>query len=313
MKNFFILIFWLIISCYSYGLTNIPPFNSDVIDTSGTLTASQRSELESYLYNFENTRTDGAQIVVLMIAKLDDETIEQYAVRVFEKWKIGARSRDNGVLLLIAKENKRMHIEVGMGLQGSITDLIADNIIQNQLKPQFKQNNYYQGIKDTLSMLVPYMSDSLPEFVNNQDASLNTIVNSEFGQRLLNYGMISFAICFFLCLVINLIFGLKSSMSSLKQYCLRILATGVLNGLSVGGFTFCNGYSLLITLKILLITCLGTMFLCVFVHLRKSNSSRGGGNFTRRGGGSGSSNRSSGGFRGGGGGRSNGGGASGSW
>ncbi|MCX8607745.1 MULTISPECIES: TPM domain-containing protein, partial [unclassified Gilliamella] len=98
MKRYFLSSLLLIFSWFCYGLTDIPEFAHRVIDTTHTLTDSQKELLESSLIGFEKPRTDGAQIAVLMIPKLDDETVEQYADRVFIQWKIGRKGQDNGIL-----------------------------------------------------------------------------------------------------------------------------------------------------------------------------------------------------------------------
>ncbi|MCX8650352.1 TPM domain-containing protein [Gilliamella sp. B2776] len=300
MKNYFLLSFLLMFSWLSYGLTDIPSFNQRVIDTTNTLTSSQVNTLESSLLEFEKPRTDGAQIAVLMIAKLDNETIEQYADRVFIQWKIGKKGLDNGILLLIVKDDKLMRIEVGYGFEGTITDLVANHIIREQLVPQFKQNNYYQGIDNALSVLKEKIDTSASDFGDEKEQNLNTLLASEFGSQLINYGLVSFFMCFFIA---NLLFNKVSAK--------RSLGTGLLNGLSVGGFTLWHGYPINMVLPVLFLAFVTSTILSGILSAGGrnggSNNRRGGGGFGGFGGGSG------GGFGGGGGGRSGGGGASGSW
>lgn len=309
MKKYLVLCFLLIASYYSYALTVIPIFEQRVIDTSNTLTASQKNELESRLIEYERPRTDGAQIAVLMIAKLDNETVEQYAQRVFRDWQIGKQGQDNGILLLIVKDDRLMRIEVGYGLEGTITDLVASRIIREQLAPQFKQNNYYQGIDNALSVLIQKINDSvpMPDNANNEKPNLKTLLASEFGADLINYGLVSFFICF----AITNIFPINL----FKLHTNRSLGTGILNGFSVGGFTLWNGYPLYIALPLLFLAFVASTILSGILYIQGNN---GGGNNHRRGGfgggnGSGGFGGGSGGFSGGGGGRSGGGGASGSW
>ena len=303
MKKYYLLFCLLFFSIVSYALTEIPTFDHRVIDTSNTLESSQIDDLESTLIGFEKTRTDGAQIAVLMINKLDNETIEQYADRVFIQWKIGKKEKDNGILLLIVKDDKLMRIEVGYGFEGTITDLIASHIIREQLAPQFKKNDYYQGIHDALSVLISKLNDPQQVPETNNDPDLETVLASEFGANLFNYGLASFLICFG---VVSLFL-----ISSTKRRAARSLGTGLLNGISVGGFTLFNGYSLHIVLPLIFLAFVASTILSGILTMSSSGRGRGGGFGGGKGGGFGGG--PFGGFGGGGGGRSGGGGASGSW
>lgn len=303
MKKYYLLFCLLFFSIVSYALTEIPTFDHRVIDTSNTLESSQIDDLESTLIGFEKTRTDGAQIAVLMINKLDNETIEQYADRVFIQWKIGKKEKDNGILLLIVKDDKLMRIEVGYGFEGTITDLIASHIIREQLAPQFKKNDYYQGIHDALSVLISKLNDPQQVPETNNDTDLKTVLASEFGANLFNYGLASFLICFG---VVSLFL-----ISSTKRRAARSLGTGLLNGISVGGFTLFNGYSLHIVLPLIFLAFVASTILSGILTMSSSGRGRGGGFGGGKGGGFGGG--PFGGFGGGGGGRSGGGGASGSW
>jgi uncharacterized protein len=298
MKKYYLFFYLLFFSCANYALTEIPSFERRVIDTSHTLESSQIDDLESSLISFEKTRSDGAQIAVLMISKLDHETVEQYADRVFIKWEIGQKEKDNGILLLIVKDDKLMRIEVGYGLEGVITDLVASHIIREQLVPQFKQNNYYQGIHDALSVLINRLND--PKETTDIEPDLKTVLASDFGTNLISYGLASFFICF----TMASLFSIHSN----KRNASRSLGTGLLNSISVGGFTLLNGYSLHIVLPLLFLAFVASAILSGILTMpRGSGRGRGGGFGGSNGGGFG------GGFGGGGGGRSGGGGASGSW
>lgn len=303
MKKYFLCSILFIISWLSYGLTDIPAFKHRVIDTTNTLTSSQLSTLEANLSDYEKSQTDGKQIAVLMIAKLDNETIEQYADRVFIQWKIGEKGQDNGILLLIVKDDKRMRIEVGYGLEGTITDLVAIHIIREQLAPQFQKNNYYQGIDNALLVLKQKIDNSNPKDADTQDQNLNTLLAGDFGSKLINYGLVSFFICFLL-----------TSLFITKVSAKRSLGTGLLNGLSIGGFTLWQGYPVHIALPLLFLAFVVSTMISGILTARDGrgggSNRRGGGGFGGSGGGFGGG---SGGFSGGGGGRSGGGGASGSW
>ena len=133
----------------------VPPLNARVTDLTGTLAAGQRAALEQKLADLEARK--GSQIAVLVVESTRPETVEQYAVRVFERWKLGRKGVDDGVLLLVAKKDRRLHIEVGYGLEGAIPDAIAKRIIEQDIVPLFKQGNFHGGISagtDRLGKLI---------------------------------------------------------------------------------------------------------------------------------------------------------------
>ena len=133
----------------------VPPLNARVTDLTGTLAAGQRAALEQKLADLEARK--GSQIAVLVVESTRPETVEQYAVRVFERWKLGRKGVDDGVLLLVAKNDRRLHIEVGYGLEGAIPDAIAKRIIEEDIAPLFKQGNFHGGISagtDRLGKLI---------------------------------------------------------------------------------------------------------------------------------------------------------------
>jgi len=123
----------------------IPPLKSRVTDLTGTLSAQQRSALEQTLAEFEARK--GAQVAVLMVASTQPETVDQYAVRVQESWKLGRKGIDDGVLLVVAKNDRKLRIEVGYGLEGILPDAIAKRIIEDDITPRFKQGDFYGGIR----------------------------------------------------------------------------------------------------------------------------------------------------------------------
>src|SRR5258708_6124926 len=123
----------------------IPPLKARVTDLTGTLSAQQKSALEQSLAEFETRK--GAQIAVLMVPTTQPETIEQYAVRVFESWKLGRKGVDDGVLLVVAKDDRKVKIETGYGLEGILPDAIGKRIVEDDIIPRFKQGDFYGGIR----------------------------------------------------------------------------------------------------------------------------------------------------------------------
>ena len=124
---------------------DIPPLKARVTDTTGTLNEQQRGALEQTLAEFEARK--GAQLAVLLVPTTQPEAIEQYAVRVQEAWKLGRKGVDDGVLLVIAKNDRKLKIEVGYGLEGPLPDAVAKRIIDDDIAPRFKQGDFYGGIR----------------------------------------------------------------------------------------------------------------------------------------------------------------------
>ncbi len=122
----------------------VPPLKSRVTDLTSTLTAQQRVDLEQRLAAFESKK--GSQIAVLMVPTTQPEEIEQYSIRVVDQWKLGRKGVDDGVLLLVAKDDHRVRIEVGYGLEGVLPDATAKRIVSDAIVPYFKQGDFYAGI-----------------------------------------------------------------------------------------------------------------------------------------------------------------------
>jgi uncharacterized protein len=123
----------------------VPPLQSRVTDLTGTLTGQQSSALEQTLAEFEARK--GAQIAVLLVPTTQPETIEEYAVRVEETWKLGRKGVDDSVLLLIAKQDRKVRVEVGYGLEGVLPDAAAKRIIEDDITPRFKEGDFYGGLR----------------------------------------------------------------------------------------------------------------------------------------------------------------------
>jgi uncharacterized protein len=122
----------------------VPPLKSRVTDLTGTLSASEANQLEQKLAAFEAKK--GSQIAVLIVPTTQPETIEQYAIRVAEAWKLGRKGIDDGALLVIAKQDRTLRIEVGYGLEGVLPDAIAKRIIEETIVPKLRQGNFAGAI-----------------------------------------------------------------------------------------------------------------------------------------------------------------------
>ena len=139
----------------------VPPLSAHVTDLTSTLDAAQKQQLETRLAQFEAKK--GAQIAVLLIPTTQPEAIEQYGIRVVDAWKLGRKRIDDGVLLLIAKDDRTLRFEVGYGLEGVLPDAVAKRIISETITPHFKRGNYYAGIATGIEQLLAVIEgESLP-------------------------------------------------------------------------------------------------------------------------------------------------------
>jgi len=140
----------------------VPPLTAHVIDQTGTLAAAEVETLERKLAEFEARK--GSQIAVLIVSSTGPETIEQYALRVAEQWKLGREGVDDGILLLVAKEDRALRIEVGYGLEGAVNDAVASRVIREVIVPLFKHGSYYAGIDAGVDRLMKTIDgEPLPE------------------------------------------------------------------------------------------------------------------------------------------------------
>ncbi len=122
----------------------VPPLKARVTDLTGTLSAQQIRDLESRLSAFE--RSKGSQIAVLMLPSTQPETIEEYSIRVADAWKIGRARVDDGVILVVAKNNRKLRVEVGRGLEGAIPDAVAKRVVSDVIAPHFRSGDFYGGV-----------------------------------------------------------------------------------------------------------------------------------------------------------------------
>lgn len=262
----------------------LPALAAHVTDTIGLLPADRRAGVEARLAALE--REKGAQVAVLLVATTRPEAIEEYAIRVAEAWRLGRRGVDDGVLFVVARDDRRMRIEVGRGLEGAIPDAIAKRIIAEVVTPYFKAGDFPRGIEAGVDAIAARVSgEPLPTPVVTGPAG-----DAAMGlEELLVLGMIATIV---IGGVLRAIFG-------------RLLGAGFAAGIvGVGAWTLTGA---------LLIGIVGGLLAFVFVLVMGASGGTrhtggpwigGGGGFGRGGGGGGWS---------GGGGGFGGGGASGGW
>ncbi len=140
--------------CSSAALAEVavPALSQRVTDLTGTLDAQQVQTLESRLAAFEQSK--GAQLALLIVPTTQPETIEQFGIRVADAWKLGRKGVDDGALLLIAKDDHALRIEVGYGLEGVLNDATANRIIDEIIVPRFKTGDFYSGIDAGLAAMM---------------------------------------------------------------------------------------------------------------------------------------------------------------
>jgi uncharacterized protein len=141
----------LLLACNAYAqgqFKTVPPLRARVTDEIGMLAPDQRQKLEGVLADYE--AKTGSQIAVLLVASTEPEAIEQYSIRVADAWKLGRKGVDDGVLLVVAKDNpkalRRLRIEAGRGVQGVLTDAQSKRILEDTIAPHFRQQDWYGGL-----------------------------------------------------------------------------------------------------------------------------------------------------------------------
>ena len=140
----------------------VPPLTGRVVDQAATLTSEQKATLEQTLQSFEARK--GSQIAVLIVPTTEPETIEQYALRVAEQWKVGRKKVDDGAVLVVAKNDRALRIEVGYGLEGALTDATSKRIISEIIVPRFKEGDFYGGITAGVDQIIRVIDgEPLPE------------------------------------------------------------------------------------------------------------------------------------------------------
>jgi uncharacterized protein len=130
----------------------VPPLTGRVVDQTATLSGSEVASLDQTLKNFEARK--GSQIAVLIVPTTQPETIEQYSLRVAEAWKIGRKKIDDGAILVVAKNDRKLRIEVGYGLEGALNDVTAKRIIDEVITPKFRSGDFAGGVSDGVNRIL---------------------------------------------------------------------------------------------------------------------------------------------------------------
>jgi len=273
---------WLLFLSSLAAALEVPPLKSRVNDTANMFSQQVVSQTENILSQFE--ASDSTQIVVLTIPSLEGDVLEDYSLRVVEAWKIGQKGLDNGALLLITRDDRRLRIEVGYGLEGTLTDLTSGRIIGQIIVPNFKQGDFDAGLIAGVQAMI--------QAVRGEFTALEATPSNQQGSD--PAGLI-FLMIFAFSAISKIFHGKKSTAA---------LAGGVVS--PILGFVMLPQLGLLL-LGLIPLGALGGLF------VSSLSATGGGGGFYMGGGGFGGSSGGFGGGFGGGGGGFGGGGASGGW
>lgn len=154
IKLFFTFLVGLVFSIQAFAQDFPPAPNALVSDFTNTLSASQKQALEQKLLAFEDSTSN--QIAVVVMSSTGDYDIADYGDRLAQKWGVGNKKYNNGVLLLVAINDRAVTIRTGYGMEGAIPDIIAYRIIENEIKPAFRQGDYYSGLENGVNALISY-------------------------------------------------------------------------------------------------------------------------------------------------------------
>lgn len=197
----------------------VPPLNGHVIDISQTLSAAQAQALDQKLSAFE--RAHGTQLVILLVPSTQPEDIAAFAQRVGDTWKIGRRDVGDGLLIVVARQDRRIRIEVAKALEGAVPDLAASRIIEQAIKPAFKAGDYAGGLNQGADQLMARIQgENLPEPDARQPVGRQQVGEGFQFNDLVVFGLIG----------IPIVFGVLSSILGRK---LGALATGSIGGLLI--------------------------------------------------------------------------------
>lgn len=154
----------------------LPELKRDrVIDSAGLLTGPQFTQLNRQLIEYELSRDDGSQFVVFIVPSTGGESIEEFAHRVFNTWKIGRKGQNNGLLLVVAVNDRNLRFEVGYGLEGILPDVSAGRIIRQRITPEFKKDHYFTGIEAGVTDAIDIISGNVPEYIKSETSGTEAL------------------------------------------------------------------------------------------------------------------------------------------
>ena len=238
LRNSLTILLLFLATINGIAFQQVPTLTARVTDLTGTLSEQQKNALENELEAYENEK--GSQIVLLLVPTTDPYAIENYSMRVAEEWKIGRDGVDDGVIMVVAKEDRKIRIEVGYGLEGALPDAYAKRIIENIIIPNFRQGNFYNGIEDGLGAIMG--------LIEGED--LPAITQAPTGTAAFKNESLFITI---IMITLVLLSVLKAFIKKSKFKWLAGGVTGVLVGLIFGSLIF-GGIGILLSLIILFST-----------------------------------------------------------
>lgn len=287
-RTFLAIVYFLFFQLTLLAQITFPELSGRVVDSANILSNNEKIELTTLLENHEKETSN--QVVIVTLFSLNEYDIADYGYQLGRHWGIGQKDKNNGVLLIVSMEEKKIRIEVGYGLEGALTDKTAHEIIEYIIKPKFRQSNFYEGISSGTQAIIKAIKGEYTA------TAYKTISNPSE-----NFFFIYFAIIFLSGIIGSMIRKFKNTTLS------KIFHSTMLAGFA-GAFTIGILNSILISVIVFII-----FSILVFIFTKKvsfSNSSYSNSNRSNSGFGGGFSSR--GGFSGGGG-SFGGGGASGGW
>lgn len=190
-KKFFAIFTILSVNFSIFSAQKVPELTSAVVDEANLFHKSKKNQLDSELQSIYSQ--GGPQIAVLTIKSLDGESIESFSMRVAENWKLGSKSKDDGVLLTVALQEKKIRIEVGYGLEGELTDSKCGMIIRNIMAPEFRTGDYEEGIIQAVNSIQGILGINGKEIPDELESSGGR-TNPSFFVILIIFGLIYFFI-----------------------------------------------------------------------------------------------------------------------
>jgi len=280
-------------ACAAFADVAVPPLSGRVVDQTGTLSSSDVASLTQTIRNFELRK--GSQVAVLIVPTTAPETIEQYSLRVAEAWKIGRKKIDDGALLVVAKDDRKLRIEVGYGLEGALTDVTSKRIIDEIVTPRFRSGDFAGGISAGIDRIIRVVDgEKLPTPEPRQRQSSGVLSHIDPFNPFVIFGVF----------VVGTV--------------LRTTLGRLMGSITTGGIVGVLAWLIAGSLAASIIAAMIGFVITMFAETPTSSTGRGGGRGwsgggSYSGGGSSSSSSSDSGSSGGGGGSFGGGGASGSW
>jgi uncharacterized protein len=208
---------------------NFPPLSGRIVDQANIISADARSAIEAKLVDLESK--SGIQLVVATVTSLEGQEIEPYANQLFRTWKLGEKAKNNGVLLLVAPNERHVRIEVGYGLEGTLTDALSKIIIANAMAPRFKAGDYSGGISRGVDDIITVLSTDSAEWGQRPSLRADSQPTQDPANWILIFGIIAFVLLF-------------SVWPGFRWFVLNVLVNILVNsGGSRGGFSTGGGSS----------------------------------------------------------------------